>query len=202
MNTPSGACSDARRTSGPPPRRTWRLVAAGGTAAGALLLAACGSSSSSPTTTTAATRSGTPATAVAANGVVDARTVGTHGVILVSASGATLYRYTPDGTGPSVCSGACISAWPPLTVPTGSTPPTAGPGVTAADLGTTTRSDGTIQVTYKKMPLYTYAGDSAPGQANGQGVAGIWFVITASGGGSTAPTATTATTAAKSGSGY
>jgi predicted lipoprotein with Yx(FWY)xxD motif len=190
----------------PPRRWRWRgVAAAGGTAAVAVLLAACGSSGSSSTTTTAApvtSTSGSPTTSAPAPGVVDASTVGTHGVILVTKTGVTLYRYTPDGTGAPTCTGGCATAWPPLTVPAGTNPVTAGSGVTASDLGTVARSDGSLQVTYKKMPLYTFAGDSAPGQANGQGVGGIWFVVpatatTSATGGSGATTTTT-----KSGYGY
>lgn len=183
---------------GTAPRRR-RVAAATGVAVVALLLAACGSNSSSATTTTAPTTntSGVPSTTAVASGVVDSATVGTHGVILVSGSGATLYRYSPDGTGASTCTGACAAAWPPLTVPAGSTTPAAGSGVPGAELATTTRSDGTLQVTFKKMPLYAYSGDSAPGQANGQGVGGVWSVVPVSGGssspsGSSGVTTTTA----------
>jgi predicted lipoprotein with Yx(FWY)xxD motif len=178
---------------------TWRAVALAAVSGAALVLAACGSSSSTATTTTGAANSNSSSTSAPPSGVVDASTVGSHGVILVSKTGATIYHYTPDGTGPPTCTGACAGVWPPVTVPAGSAAPTAGSGVTAADLGTVARPDGTIQVTYKHMPLYTYTGDTAPGQANGQGVAGIWFVITASGGTSTSTGATTATTAARSG---
>jgi len=66
------------------------------------------------------------------------------------------------------------------------------------------RGNGQIQVTYKKMPLYTYAGDSAPGQANGQGVGGTWFVLPTSGGssGSTGGSGTSATTTTTAAHGY
>ena len=202
----SRARKSGQGTVSPAPRRRWRLVAAGGTAAVAVLLAACGSSGSSSTTTTGAptSTSGSPATSAPAAGVVNASTVGTHGVVLVTKTGVTLYRYTPDGTGAPTCTGGCATAWPPLTVPAGTTSVTAGSGVTASDLGTVARSDGSLQVTYKKMPLYTFAGDSAAGQANGQGVGGIWFVVpatatTSATGGSGA---TTTTTKAKSGYGY
>jgi predicted lipoprotein with Yx(FWY)xxD motif len=174
------------------------------------MMAACSSSPSSSTTTTAASTASTPgSTATTAptsptSGVVDATSVGTHGVILVTKTGATLYRYTPDGTGPPTCTGTCATAWPPLTVPAGTTTVAAGSGVTAADLGTVTGSNGQLQVTYDKMPLYTYAGDSAPGQANGQGVGGTWFVVPASGGstGSTGGSGTSVTTTTSAAHGY
>lgn len=180
------------------------MAVASGTAAVALLLAACSSNSSSSTTTTMAptTTSGSSATTTPTSGVVDSATVGTHGVVLVSASGATLYHYSPDGTGAPTCTGGCAAVWPALTVPAGSTTPAAGSGVPSADLSTVTRSDGTLQVTYKKMPLYTYTGDSASGQANGQGVGGVWFVVAVSGGGSTSTASTGVTTTTKAASGY
>lgn len=173
-----------------------RLASAVGTAALALL-AACGSSNSastSSTTTSTTATSNSSSTTAPASGVVDGSTVGTHGVVLVSKTGATLYRYAPDGTGAPTCTGACATAWPPLTVPAGSAAPAAGSGVTSADLGTVARSDGARQVTYKKMPLYTYVGDTTSGQANGQGVEGVWFVVPVSGANSTATTATSVTT--------
>jgi predicted lipoprotein with Yx(FWY)xxD motif len=113
----------------------------------------------------------------------------------------TLYRYTPDGTGTPMCTGGCASLWPPITVPAGTTH-VVGTGVSAANLGTVARSDGSLQVTYKGMPLYRYTGDSKAGDANGQGVAGIWFVIPASAGSTSAGAATTTPTTAKSSGGY
>jgi predicted lipoprotein with Yx(FWY)xxD motif len=183
----------------------WRLASAVGAAALALLAACSSNNSSSTTTTTASMAPTSNATSTTApiSGVVDLSRSGTHGVVLVSRTGATLYRYAPDGTGPPRCTGACATAWPPLTVPAGSTAPTAGSGVTSADLGMVTRSDGALQVTYKKMPLYTYVGDSTSGQTNGQGVGGIWFVVPMSDGNSTGSTGiTVAPSTTKPNSGY
>lgn len=188
-----------------PYRRHARLTGAVGTAALALL-AACSSnnSSSTPSTTAPMTTTSNASTTTAPIGaVVASSSVATLGVILVSKSGATLYRYAPDSTGHPTCVGACASAWPPLIVPAGSATPTAGSGVAPSDLGTVTRSGGALQVTYKKMPLYTYTGDSMSGQSSGQGVGGVWFVIPVSGGTSTAVTGTIATsTPTKPTSGY
>jgi hypothetical protein len=81
----------------------------------------------------------------------------------------------------STCSTACTTAWPPLTV-TGAAK--AGSGVTAGDLGTITRSDGTKQVTYAGHPLYYFAGDHSAGQTNGEGSHGFgapWYVVAPSG---------------------
>jgi predicted lipoprotein with Yx(FWY)xxD motif len=109
--------------------------------------------------------------------VVAAASRGGLGVILTDGvGGPTLYRYTPDGTGPSTCSGECAQAWPPLTAASASAV-TAGSGVPAADLGTVARSGGSLQVTYKGMPLYTYVGDTQPSQTSGQGVGGVWYVV-------------------------
>ena len=89
------------------------------------------------------------------------------GNVLVDAKGRTLYLFEADKVLMSACSGACASVWPPL-MSTGE--PTAGPGVAASKLGTTERSGGATEVTYNGHPLYTYAGDSAPGQTSGQGL--------------------------------
>ncbi|MGH9080546.1 MAG: COG4315 family predicted lipoprotein [Acidimicrobiales bacterium] len=173
---------------------------AGALGAVVLVAAACSSGSSAPTTTNqgkaspAATSSG-PATVALAK-------VGSLGTVLVNASGMTLYRFTPDGVGKSVCTGQCTSLWPPLIVAAGARP-AAGAGLTGGKLGTITRDDGTTQVTYKGMPLYTYTGDKQSGQANGQNVAGTWFVITPTSSATPTPAGggTTATTSAGSGSG-
>jgi len=93
----------------------------------------------------------------------------------------TVYVVVKDKGGTSVCVGPCAGKWPPLRV-TGR--PTAGSGAKAARLGTTRRSDGEPQVTYKGHPLYLYTGDNAPGATNGQGVTafgGQWFVVSPTG---------------------
>ncbi|HEY2354406.1 MAG TPA: hypothetical protein VGH79_05865 [Gaiellaceae bacterium] len=100
------------------------------------------------------------------------------GKVLATSSGRTLYLYTPDPKGKTVCTGTCAQTWPPLMT---SAKPVAGTGVHQALLGTTKRSNGKLQVTYNGHPLYRYVGDSAAGQANGENVDGIWFVVTAGG---------------------
>ncbi len=198
MPTRTRPGTELRRTRvGYQPRRL-RWVA-GGIVGAAVVLAACGSSTSSPTTTTRPTSTSTSAatsasTSAGGAGTVDSASVPPYGTILTSGSGHTLYRYTPDGTGPSTCTGSCAQAWPPVTVPAGTTRVAAGAGVTAADLGTVARSDGSLQVTYNRMPLYTYAGDTAAGQATGQGIGGQWYVIPTSGGGDTGGSSTTTST--------
>jgi predicted lipoprotein with Yx(FWY)xxD motif len=85
------------------------------------------------------------------------------GKVLVDAEGLTLYYFEKDTKGgKSACYGACASAWPPLT----GTPRAKG-GAESSKLGTTQRKDGTTQVTYAGWPLYTYAGDTKPGEDNG-----------------------------------
>jgi predicted lipoprotein with Yx(FWY)xxD motif len=81
----------------------------------------------------------------------------------------------------SSCFGACASNWPPLRV---SGKPTAGSGATASMIGTTSRSDGKLQVTYNGHPLYIYQGDTSQGDTNGQGLnafGGSWFALSPAG---------------------
>jgi predicted lipoprotein with Yx(FWY)xxD motif len=102
------------------------------------------------------------------------------GNVLVNGSGLTLYRYTPDKKGTSVCTGACAKYWPPLLV-TGKAKPVAGTGVTASKLGVIKRSNGQMQVTYGGYPLYRYSDDSKTGQAKGQGEESAWYAVATSG---------------------
>jgi predicted lipoprotein with Yx(FWY)xxD motif len=98
--------------------------------------------------------------------------------VLTNARGYTLYWFVPDTPAKSTCYGTCAVYWPPVTGT-----PAAGPGVTGK-LGTIRRSDGAAQVTYDRHPLYTYVGDSAPGQANGNNInlnGGLWHEMTVSG---------------------
>ena len=117
----------------------------------------------------------TPKTQPVATGpdVLKARNVG--GVnLLTNAKGLTLYWFAPDTATKSVCYGSCAAYWPPVTGT-----PSAGPGVTGT-LGTITRTDGTTQATYDGHPLYTYIGDSAPGQASGNNLnlnGGLWHEV-------------------------
>lgn len=124
-------------------------------------------------------------TSSASPGGGGALTVGTGsasgaGTVLVDSRGFTLYHLTTEVNGKIVCTGSCATTWPPLLLPNGTTSATAGSGVTGM-LGTITRPDGGTQVTYNGMPLYAYSGDSAAGQANGQGIQGTWFAVTPSG---------------------
>jgi predicted lipoprotein with Yx(FWY)xxD motif len=108
---------------------------------------------------------------------VSQRTIGGEQV-LTNAQGKTLYWFAPDTSTTSKCTGSCATYWPPVKGPV-----TAGSGVTGT-LGTITRSDGTTQATYDGHPLYTYAGDTAPGQNKGNGLnvsGGLWYEMTVSG---------------------
>jgi predicted lipoprotein with Yx(FWY)xxD motif len=105
--------------------------------------------------------------------VLKTRNVG--GVLLLTnASGLTVYWFAPDASGKSACYGSCAAYWPPVTGA-----PSAGPGVTGT-LGTITRTDGTMQATYDGHPLYTYIGDSSPGQDSGNNLnlnGGLWHIV-------------------------
>jgi predicted lipoprotein with Yx(FWY)xxD motif len=98
--------------------------------------------------------------------------------VLTNAKGLTLYWFAPDTSTKSACYGTCASYWPPVKGPA-----TAGPGVTGT-LGALTRTDGSTQATYAGHPLYTYVGDSGPGQASGNNLnlnGGLWHEVTVSG---------------------
>jgi predicted lipoprotein with Yx(FWY)xxD motif len=107
---------------------------------------------------------------------------GKLGQILVDAKGRTLYLFEKDQPNQSACSGACASAWP---ADQSSGTPKAASGAKASMLGTFKRTDGTTQVTYNHHPLYYFAGDTAAGQQNGQGLnafGAILFVVAPAGG--------------------
>jgi predicted lipoprotein with Yx(FWY)xxD motif len=110
--------------------------------------------------------------------VVKAVKHGKLGEILATASGYTLYHFTLDTSKKIACTGGCTQAWPPLLLPKGVTHATAGSGVKQSLLGTRKRGTA-LQVTYKGLLLYRYAADTGPGQTNGEGVGGTWFVVTA-----------------------
>jgi predicted lipoprotein with Yx(FWY)xxD motif len=130
----------------------------------------------------AVTPSGGPAPPPPASGgraILKTATIGGV-IVLTNAQGFTLYWFAPDTPARSACYGTCAGYWPPVTV-TGT--PSAGPGVTGK-LGTIKRSDGNTQVTYNRHPLYTYVGDTAPGQAFGNNLnlnGGPWHQMSVSG---------------------
>lgn len=152
-------------------------------AAVVMLAAACGSSSSAPaaggttTTSPATTKTASAAPSSTASGTTLAlkTTKGRLGIWLTDSAGRTVYLYTKDKGMTSECYGSCAKLWPPLTT-TGSAT-ISGKFTVAHDLGVTTRTNGSKQVTYGGHPLYYFSGDTAPGQTNGQGVGHVWFLI-------------------------
>src|SRR5215471_15736985 len=125
---------------------------------------------------TAAAQAGPPAPAAASRTAVELKTTTIRGAtVLTNAKGLTLYWFAPDTPATSACYGSCAAYWPPVTGK-----PAAGLDVTGR-LGTIQRSDGQLQATYNGHPLYTYVGDSAPGQARGNNLnhnGGLWHEIT------------------------
>lgn len=105
------------------------------------------------------------------------------GVVLVNAKGRTLYTFAPDHRRHVTCTGQCAQYWPPLKWKS-SGKPKAGGSAKTSRLGLDKNPVGGRVVTYDKWPLYTYAGDSGAGQANGQNTklnGGKWYVISPSG---------------------
>jgi len=152
----------------------------GGILAVSAILAACSSSGATtapaatvaPAASTAAAASTAPASGGAAAGgsTIMTATVGSNGTLIVAGSNSmTVYTFSMDtaGSGTSACTAACITKWPALTVPAGTTP-TVGAGATGK-IGTITRTDssGALQVTYNGLPLYFFSGDKAVGDSNG-----------------------------------
>ena len=144
-----------------------------------LLLGAC------TTATPAAPASSAPAPSAAASSMpasapaeADAATLALSmadsslGSILVDGKGMTLYLFTKDTPNASNCTGQCLVAWPPLLGR-----PTAGTGVDDSKLGSFTRADGRTQASYNGWPLYYWQQDTKPGDATGQNVNSVWFVL-------------------------
>jgi predicted lipoprotein with Yx(FWY)xxD motif len=143
--------------------------------AASLLLAACGSSSSSNTTSSSASTQPVAQTSAGSSVAVVKTASNSLGTILVDSQGMTLYHLSGEQNGKFICtSSACVGAWHPLAAPAGGAPSGVG------SLGTVQRPDGTLQVTYKGTPLYTFTGDQQPGEAKGQDVkdVGTWTAVT------------------------
>ncbi len=144
-----------------------------------LTLAACGGSSSSSTSASsnaAATSATTTSGASAANteGVKTASNAALGETVLVDAQGRTLYHLTGEGSGKFLCtSAACVAAWPLASASAMSS--------ALSGLAAVRRPDGSEQLAYKGEPLYTFSGDRAAGEANGQGIkadGGTWLAVT------------------------
>jgi predicted lipoprotein with Yx(FWY)xxD motif len=164
------------------------LLALLAVAAAAVVVAACSSSATS--SSTGGTSSGSPAAAT--GGSLKTATIG-GATVLTNAGGFTLYSFAPDTPTTSNCNGTCAQNWPPLTGPASAS------GVTGT-FGTIKRADGAVQATFDGHPLYTFAGDTAPGQNKGNGLnisGGLWHEITTAG---TAPAGSSS--AGSGGGGY
>lgn len=99
------------------------------------------------------------------------------GPILVDANGMTLYMFTPDVDGESTCAGECAATWPAAIIE-------GDPDVGDLDsslFSTVDSTDGATMLKVGDWPLYTFAGDAAPGDMNGQAVGGVWWVVTPQG---------------------
>ena len=130
-------------------------------AAAALLLAAC-------------TQQAGGGSAAPSSGGIDVTVSHTAaGDALAGAGGMTLYVFKNDTDGSSTCTGDCAGTWPPF-LGDGSQV-NAGDGVSGT-FGTTTRDDGSMQVTHGGQPLYYYSGDQAAGDSKGDGIGGVWSI--------------------------
>lgn len=159
-------------------RRRKTLLLAAGLAGVAVTAAACGSSA-----TAASSYGGRAGKAPAppANASVISTRSSSLGTLLAAGSGRTVYLFEKDKGTTSSCAGACASLWPPVTT-TGT--PSATGTAHGNMLGTTRRSDGSIQVTYAGHPLYYFAGDHAAGNTTGQGLkdfGAAWYVLSPNG---------------------
>ncbi|MEO5900238.1 MAG: hypothetical protein ABIR68_08910 [Ilumatobacteraceae bacterium] len=122
------------------------------------------------TTTSGAATAGASSLALA----TDAK----FGPILVDAEGYSMYLFTKDAGTTTACGGGCAKAWPPATV---SGAPTVGAGLDTSLVGVAAQADGTMQLTYGGHLLYRFAGDTGPGQVNGQDSNEVWYLVDASG---------------------
>ena len=148
-------------------------LAVNGVAAIALLAVSCGGSTPSTAGTTPSPAATGEKIAVASNAKL--------GQILVDESGMTVYVFLADTGTTSTCYTSCAAIWPPV-LTTGT--PQAGAGVQASLLGTTTRTDGKVEVTYAGHPLYYFVKDKVTGDVTGQGINGfgaLWWVVAPSG---------------------
>ncbi len=142
-----------------------------------LVLGACGEGSDDGESTTSSTTSTTAIATITTGARFGTISLGETplGSVLVDQSGRTLYVFTNDSDSESTCYDSCAASWPPV-IPVG-----VYDGLEQTFFTDIERSDGTLQMTVRGQPLYTFAGDSEPGQANGQGINGVWFVVGADG---------------------
>jgi predicted lipoprotein with Yx(FWY)xxD motif len=149
------------------------LLALPAAAAAAAALVACSSSGTSSGASASASSTSTGSPAAATAGSLKTATIG-GATVLTNAAGFTLYSFAPDTPTKSNCDGTCAASWPPVKGPATAS------GVKGT-FGTIKRSDGSTQATFDGHPLYTFVGDTAPGQAKGNGLnaaGGLWHEIT------------------------
>jgi predicted lipoprotein with Yx(FWY)xxD motif len=152
-------------------RRPRLILAFSAAAVAAAALAACGSSGA---TSSSSSVSSSPAAAASSN--LKTAQIG-GAAVLTSAKGFTLYSFAPDTSTKSNCNGACAQNWPPVQGPATAS------GIKGT-FGTIKRSDGSAQATFDGHPLYTFVGDTAPGQDTGNGLnvsGGLWHAVTTAG---------------------
>lgn len=138
-------------------------------------IAACGGDDDDTATTEPAAA---PTEAAAGGDAVVALASTSLGEVAVEQNGLTVYGFTPDTSGVPTCYDDCAAAWPPVLVDAGADLPV-GDGLDAAMFTTVARDDtDQLQVVFGDWPLYTFAGDQAAGDVNGQGVNDVWFVVT------------------------
>jgi predicted lipoprotein with Yx(FWY)xxD motif len=151
-------------------------------AASMTMIAACGSSSPSASSVSPSAAASSPSPSAPETGeTIKVATNATLGQILVDESGMTVYLFVADTGTTSTCYTSCATIWPPV-LTTGA--PQAGAGANASLLGTTTRTDGKIEVTYAGHPLYYFVQDKGAGDTTGQGIngfGGLWWVVSPSG---------------------
>lgn len=142
----------------------------------AFIAVACGSNTSTSTGSGSSSGGTTPSSAATASIKTASATVNGQSVtILTNAQGMTLYYLKPDTATTSACTGSCTTNWPPL-VFSGSGSPTSANALPGT-LTVVTDTHGQ-QIEYNGHMLYTFYGDTAPGQTHGEGIKGIWFVAT------------------------
>jgi predicted lipoprotein with Yx(FWY)xxD motif len=158
-----------------------RWLVGPGLVAVAVVLGACGSNSAPTDPGTSSPAASATRQAAAVSDPVTVKSMSTSkGTVLATSAGRTLYWFAKDTATQSKCNGSCATYWPPVT----------GKAVAAAGatlphgFGTIKRADGQTQATYDGHPLYTYTGDTAAGQVNGNGInasGGLWWAVTPSG---------------------
>jgi predicted lipoprotein with Yx(FWY)xxD motif len=153
------------------------LTAAAAIVLVALAVAGCGGDDDDQATAAA----GPPKTTGGGSATIGVANAASLGRILVDSQGRTVYLFVKDTRLASTCSGECAVEWPPVTA---KGKPKVGSGVTAREVGTTSRSDGKTQVTYNGHPLYLFEGDNEAGDTNGQGISAFgarWYVLSPAG---------------------